>query len=101
MSGSGKPKLQKNDSSLSMRTRKSNQDFRVLAAESLSRKGGVDEEVFASDNGYQENDGLLSQVIEMGTDDNDDDWYHKGNNSRLKESQKWYNRSILSVVNNI
>lgn len=90
MSRPGTPKLQKTEYSLSMRTRKSHQDFRMLAAESLARKGG-DDRVFAHDQSFQENDGLLSQVIEMGI--NDDEWY---NNSKSKDTQKWY--KLVSLV---
>lgn len=80
MSRPGTP--QKKDSSLLMRTRKSHQDFRVLAAESLANK---DEPVYANDPSFQETHGLLSQVIEMG---NVDDGYH----NKLKEPPKWYKR---------
>lgn len=79
MSRPGTP--QKNDSSLLMRTRKSHQDFRILAAESLARN----ESVYTTDPSFQETHGLLSQVIEMG---DVDDGYH----NKLKEPQKWYKK---------
>ncbi|GAA5805766.1 hypothetical protein HPULCUR_011291 [Helicostylum pulchrum] len=66
------PKLTKTDCSLSLRTRKSNQDFRVLVAESAGRKAGsplaMDEQNYHSGTEAvpEENQGLLSQVIEMG-----------------------------------
>lgn len=69
------PKLTKTDYSLSLRTRKSNQDFRVLAAESAGRKAGsplaMDEQSYhlGTEVVPEEDQGLLSQVIEMGIDE--------------------------------
>jgi hypothetical protein len=95
MAGSSSPKLTHSDSSLSLRTRKNNNDVRALAVENLSRKAShsVDERVFgeaeASHGEFQENDGLLSEVIEMGTPDfNDENW------NKRKEPKKW-----LSAIN--
>lgn len=91
MSGSA-PNLQHSDSSLSLRTiRKNNQDFRALAAENLARKGSsslvVDERVFndydnSNTHTTQENERLLSEVIEMGPDFDDESWRDDKNSKR-------------------
>jgi hypothetical protein len=115
MSGPGSsPLLQHTDSSLSLRTRKtSNQDVRVLATENLARKGSPvvgDERIIlssdqpqpiASHADYQENDGLLSEVIDMGTPDIDDDnWYYNGNNNGRSNKETWRKKWVknCSVV---
>ncbi|CEP07126.1 hypothetical protein [Parasitella parasitica] len=99
MSGSGSgsiPNLQHSESSLSLRTRKSNQDFRVLAAESLARKVSplVDERVFGASaaDDYEERDELLghgnSEVIEIGN--YDETW----SDLRAKDSRRgWLKRA--------
>lgn len=89
------PNLQHSESSLSLRTRKSNQDFRVLAAESLGRKGSplVDERVFGAPvaDDYEERDELLgngnSEVIEIGN--YDDSWQYTDNKDSRKKWFKW------------
>jgi hypothetical protein len=87
MSGSTPPHLQHSDSSLSLRTRKSNQDFRTLAVDTLARKGSsslVDERVFGaaeSDRDFAEREGLLNntdEVIEIGN--YDESWQSKPSN---------------------
>lgn len=89
------PKLTKTDCSLSLRTRKSNQDFRVLVAESAGRKAGsplaMDEQNYHSGTEAvpEENQGLLSQVIEMGIAE--EQW----SPSKTKSSFK---RPLFSVV---
>lgn len=99
MSGSGSgstPNLQHSESSLSLRTRKSNQDIRVLAAENLARKGSplaVDERVFGAPvaDDYEERDELLgngnSEVIEIG--DYDDGWQHTNKKDARRKWLKW------------
>lgn len=99
MSGSGSgstPNLQHSESSLSLRTRKSNQDFRVLAAENLARKGSplaVDERVFGAPvaDDYEERDELLgngnSEVIEIGN--YDDGWQYTSKKDARKRWCKW------------
>lgn len=107
MSGSGSgsiPNLQHSESSLSLRTRKSNQDFRVLAAENLGRKGSplaVDERVFGPTvaDDYEERDELLgngnSEVIEIGN--YEDSWQYTSKKDAGKKWFKWLHCSRVWV----
>jgi hypothetical protein len=96
MSGSTIPHLQHSDSSLSLRTRKSNHDFRVLAAESQARKKSsplVDERVSGTtefNRDFSEREGLLNstdEVIEIGI--YNEDWQSKSTSKSRRRCPVW------------